>query len=227
MDKNNALLDLAIKRKQTEPPTGSTRIGDYYNGIYECDYVSPFTRGANNVNAEIFVLLQDWSSHNDMIKPITDLAKQQEELLMGYTPNQRTNKKLKELLDRHFHITIADTYGTNLYPFVKPDDMSSFILQNDLEWAAEQFALPQIKIVAPKIVICLGIKTFNALRSVCGEKQVESVEEGINEHFPFNSASVWLQAHTGFHGQYNRNHGGVDKVNSDWEIMTKYFHSLS
>jgi len=226
MDKTTALLDLAIKRKQTEPRPGSTRISDYQHGIYECDYVSPFTKGACKVNADIFLLLQDWSSHNDMSKPVINLERQRLELKYGYTPNQLTNIKLTELLKTYFSVEISDTYGTNLYPYIKSDDMSSSILREDLVWAAEQFALPQIKIVEPKLVICFGKGTFNAIRTACDEKEVDTVEEGINAFFPFHNSMVWLQAHPGFYGQQSRNRGGVDKVSPDWEKMAECFHSL-
>lgn len=225
MDKTIALLDLAIKRKQTEPPVGSARIGDYHHGIYECDYVSPFTKGANNVNANIFLVLQDWSSHNDMIKQVTNLEKQKLELKYGYTPTQATNIKLAEMLKTHFSIEISDTYGTNLYPYIKMGDMDSPMLLKDLVFAAEHFALPQINIVDPKLVICFGKVTFNAIRTACGKCSVDSVEEGINSPFTFNNSKVWLQAHPGFHGQYNRNKSNAENVNSDWKKMAEYFNS--
>jgi len=42
--------------------------------------------------------------------------------------------------------------------------MNASISQIDLIEAAKQFALPEIRIVNPKLVICLGLVTFNALR---------------------------------------------------------------
>ena len=224
MDKTNALIDLAIKRKQTAPPEGSARIGDYQHGVYECDYVSPFTKGANNVNANIFLVLQDWSSHNDMIKPITDPEKQKLELINGRTPNQPTNKNLAALLKTHFSIEIADTYGTNLYPYIKPRKNDSEIPTKDLVWAAKEFALPQIEIIAPKLAICFGITTFNAVRKACGEKMVDTVEEGINKPFFYNNSRIFLQSHPGIWGLRKR--GGIEIVESDWKKMAEYFHSL-
>lgn len=61
MNKRAALKRLAIKRRNSrwEP---YKCIGDYHGGKYECNLVSPYTKTAGNVDSEIFVLLQDWSS---------------------------------------------------------------------------------------------------------------------------------------------------------------------
>lgn len=42
--------------------------------------------------------------------------------------------------------------------------MGSNIAMADLLRAAEEFAVPQIEIIQPKIVICLGLNSFNAIR---------------------------------------------------------------
>jgi hypothetical protein len=58
MDKQDALLALAKLRQGTRWP-GYNCIGDYHAGAYECDLVSPYTKSAGNVDAEIMVMLQD------------------------------------------------------------------------------------------------------------------------------------------------------------------------
>jgi hypothetical protein len=62
MDKRARLLSLARLRQSTRW-RGYTSIADYHGGVYECDFVSPYTKTAGNSDAEIMVLLQDWSSH--------------------------------------------------------------------------------------------------------------------------------------------------------------------
>jgi hypothetical protein len=43
MNKHSRLLALA-ERRQTASSPGYTSIGDYHDGFYECDFVSPYTR---------------------------------------------------------------------------------------------------------------------------------------------------------------------------------------
>jgi restriction system protein len=76
MDKRSALLALARKRQATrwDIHKGSGKykgIGDreYADGSYECDYVSPYTKTAGNVDAEVFVMLQDWSPDEGLKGP--------------------------------------------------------------------------------------------------------------------------------------------------------------
>ena len=45
MDKHLRLLDLARLRQMTRR-LGYRFIGDYHEGRYECDFVSPYTRSA-------------------------------------------------------------------------------------------------------------------------------------------------------------------------------------
>jgi uracil-DNA glycosylase len=89
----------------------------------------------------------------------------------------------------------------------------------DLVRAALEFALPQIQIVGPKIVICLGLATFSALRRACGETQCHTMDQAIASPFALGTARVWCQAHTGVLGRNNRNRGGVDRVSADWQRM--------
>ena len=226
MDKRKALLELAVKRKQTPPPEGSFRIGKYHEGIYECDHVSPYTKGADNVNAEIFVLLQDWGSDDEMSLPVVDFEKQKFELRYGRTPGQYPNEHLEELLHKYFSIALDQTYATNLFPYIKAGEVSAKISDKDLRCAAKKFALPQIAIVQPKLVICCGKKTFNAVRVAADENEVETVEEGINAPFSLYGSEVWLQSHPGILGTNKRNSGGVDRVNDDWEKMAASFPKL-
>ncbi len=73
--------------------------------------------------------------------------------VVGPGANRRTNVKLEELLERHFGLALTDVYATNVFPFVKPAAMGSSLPQRDLNRAAVQFGLPQIKIVRPVVAV--------------------------------------------------------------------------
>ena len=210
MEKQDLLLALAQKRKTTSWP-GYGHIGDYHDGAYECDFVSPYTKSAGNVNAEIFILLQDWSSDESLRGSLDSDC-----VLYGLTRAFPTNKRLVELLRHHFGVELEVVYATNLFPFVKRGGISSSIPMGDLIRAAQEFALPQIHIVRPRLVICLGLNTFNAVRIACGHTSARRMDEAIASPFTLDESRVWCQAHTGARGQNNR---GRERVAEDWRKM--------
>ena len=69
MDKMAELKRLGSKRKNV-CWGGYRPIGDYHEGAYESEYVSPYTKSANNPDAQIMVLLQDWSSDEVLSRPL-------------------------------------------------------------------------------------------------------------------------------------------------------------
>ncbi len=68
-------------------------------------------------------------------------------------------------------LEFSQTYATNVFPFIKPKEMNKPIPPDVLMDAARTFALPQIKIINPLMVICLGIATFNAIRAASVEER--------------------------------------------------------
>ena len=58
MGKHERLRALAAKRRADRWP-GYRCIGDCHDGAYDCEYVSPYTKSAGNVDSPILVLLQD------------------------------------------------------------------------------------------------------------------------------------------------------------------------
>lgn len=213
IDKESALLALAKQRQLTRWP-GYSGIGDYYAGRYECDFVSPFTKAAGNVNAKVMVVLQDWSSDEELQQGLDEETRR-----LGYDPGQPTICNLKRLLRATFGLSLSAIYGTNLFPFVKSGGVSTRIPSADLITAAREFAIPQINIVQPRLVIALGLETFEALRCALGLKRVAKMDLAIDSPFNGPTCRIWCQAHTGAFGQMNRNRGGVDRVSQDWLRM--------
>jgi len=189
MDKRTELLALARKRQATRW-SGYNCIGDYHEGRYECDYVSPYTKSANNVDAEIMVVLQDWSSDQSLSGAFDKYSEQ-----LGHSPNLPTNNKLKSLLKEIFGVELKDIYATNLFPFIKRGTMTQSIPPRDLRNAAHDFTLPEIKIVKPKLVICLGLVAFNALREESRLDSVRPINSAIDSPFDIDATRVWCQHH--------------------------------
>lgn len=134
----------------------------------------------------------------------------------GFTPSLPTNKNLIRLLQEHFDLPLHQTYATNLFPFIKPGAMNARIPVGDLTRSAREFAIPQIDIVAPRLVICLGLATYNGLRRALRMPRAKTLDEAIGHPFSHNGTRVWCQAHTGGLGQSLR---GPLRVAHDWSAM--------
>lgn len=221
MSKLQRLNELARLRQQSRWD-GYECIGDYHNGVYECDFVSPYTRGACNVDAKLMVLLQDWAS-DDVLKG----AIVPDRLNLGHDPTRRTNIQLKHLLKEYFQLELEDIYATNVFPFIKKGEMNSPIKPKDLKRAAEEFALPQMRIVAPRLAVCLGESAFNAIAEASGRPPSKNIEEAIDSSpFRVGATWVWCQSHTSQQGTNNRNRKGRDTVSNDWARMAKAYQEL-
>jgi hypothetical protein len=211
------LLELT-RRRQTARWPGYKCIGDYHQGVYECDLVSPYTKSARNVDAELMVLLQDWSSDDVLSGPLLP-----EGLTLGHDPRRRTNQRLRQLLRQHFRLELEEVYATNVFPFIKIGGMNASIPRRDLERAAREFALPQIEIVGPRLAVCLGKAAFDAVAVAAGGRPAKSLAAAIESPFQIGRTQVWCQAHTGQQGTNFRNRNGVDRVASDWACMASAY----
>ena len=120
--KTEALLQLA-RLRQSARLDGYASIGDFHDGIFECDHVSPWTKSGCNVDAEIMIVGQDWSSSDALGRDPPDLHS----AALGFSPKFPTNSNLDDLLERHFGLDRADCYLTNLFPFVKSGNASAGI----------------------------------------------------------------------------------------------------
>ncbi|MDX2425670.1 MAG: hypothetical protein QNK15_05385 [Cycloclasticus sp.] len=209
------LLALA-KHRQENVYEGYKNISDpaFAEGAYECDYVSPYSKSAHNVNADVFIALQDWSSEDNLKGTICEETNR-----FGYTPSVGTNKNLVRLLKEHLNLNLKETYTTNLFPFIKPERMSAEIKVKDLRKAALDYTIPMIKIIKPRIVVALGMKTFNAIKKTSGLELDYDMNEAVANPFEVGSAKVFFQAHP---SQRSQNKRGATQVSKDWKIMENY-----
>ena len=65
-----------------------------------------------------------------------------------------------------------------------------------LEYCAEKYAKRQIKIVSPKVAICLGMGTYNALRTTEGLETVGKRWHESTHAFTYNGADIIGVTHT-------------------------------
>jgi uracil-DNA glycosylase len=216
MHKVQRLLKLAALRQEEAWP-GYKNVGDDHKE-YECNYVSPWSKSAHNVDSNILIFLQDWSSQKGMSGPVD-----QDSIDFGYSRNIPTNIRLIELIKRHFKLDLEDIYVTNLFPFIKPGGASARIRPADMRRAATQFARPQLEIISPRIAICLGLSTFNAMRFAMSLPPVRPMASAISDPISHNGCTIFCQAHTGAWGQRNR---GIERANDDWRRMAAFYREL-
>lgn len=222
--KYQQLVMLGNQRRENTP-AGFYALTDYHGGVYDCEWVSPYTKSASNLNAHVMVLLQDWASDAYLSADVVPAL-----IEFGLDPRLPTSQRLESLLNQHFGLSIADTFGTNLFPFIKPGVMSAPLPMKALQSAAKGYALPQIEIVKPKIVICLGVKVYNAMARTLGIRPARNLTEAIETPICLpleQDEQCWLfaQAHTGRLGQMARNRGNPDQVAIDWEKMTHFMQA--
>lgn len=204
-----------VERRRKGPWEPYGGIAEFHGGRYECDHVSPFSKAAGNLDSPIVVLLLDCATRANLSKRFDAHAAEH-----GYSKDEPTTARLKELLETHFSLRLDQVFATNLFPFVRDKRISS----GDLRRAACEYALLQIEIVAPRLVICLGGDTFNALRQATGRPALDNLDERLKQSFSVGEcgAVVWSQAHTGYWGQKR----GTERVAADWNGMAEWFHSV-
>ena len=202
----------------TETPTtprAYRAIGDFHDRAYECEHVSPVSIAAHNLDAKVMLMGQDWDSEKGC-------EREPRRPVRGYDPKLATNIFLDTLLEKTFGLERCDVFFTNLFPFVKPGGMSTTIPTADLTRAALEFALPQVEIVGPKVVVCFGLATYNALAAATGVETQGSVAAALGRPFKLvsSSAMVWCQSHPGHWGRHARvKVGGAGQVERDWMTM--------
>lgn len=218
-DKQDQLRELGIQRASATPPDGYLNLSDVAGGRFECEHVSPYTKCAANLDASVFVLLQDWCSEGGLSR----LGEEKLALLdrYGRLPNLQANLNLDTLLRNCLNLTVEQTFATNLFPFIKQKGMSTRIPQKLLCKCALEFAVPQIQIVRPKLVIALGEQTYNAMRMAWFGKKRVQLGEAIESPLELGSTMVYAQAHTGYWGQLNRNKVANGQVDADWKRMAE------
>ena len=199
-------------------------LGDFHNGYYECDFVSPWTISAQNVDASLMLIGQDWVSSARLEKPPCPEQKR-----LGQIWSLPTNVNLRCLLRRHMDLCFCETYATNLFPFVKQGKMNQSISTVHLRHCAVKYAIPQIEIVRPRMVICLGSAVFNAIRQSLGMprlKAASQVPEDSSRPGPtvIDGIEIYGAPHPGGLGVAVA--GGMDEVHRLWSRLAARWKAL-
>lgn len=213
------LRELA-KRRASTTLEGCHSLAEFHDGAYECEYVSPYSKSAHCTDSGVLIFLQDWISADVLAGPLIPEA-----VAFGRVPSLPTNRNLERLLEVGLALEISQTYTTNLFPFIKAGGMSAPIPTALLRWSAREYGLPHIRILAPRLVVALGLATFNALCAAMNRRSTSKLAEAIASPFMFEGSMVWCQAHPGALGQNTRNRRRRDQTEADWRAMGSWFRA--
>lgn len=208
-----ALRLLAKKRRRDNNLEGYCRLSDFHGGYYECCFVSPWSKSAHNTDADVVLLGQDWSSSNGLNRPRDPQMRK-----LGHTWNLPTNVNLPALLRENMQLEFRETYATNVFPFIKNGPMDARIGHMEMQYCAREYAVPQIEIISPKMVICLGKRTFEAIRQSLNQGPKDFAEACQPKYCINHSGTeIYGAPHPGSLGV--RNAGGIAQVHERWRIL--------
>lgn len=219
-DKLLRISNLSAKRRADHYKNYQS-LGGIFNGLYDKhEFVSPWTISACNVDSPLMLIAQDWASEDGLLSE-QDESKRNVIQRLGYCPSLQTNRNLQRLLHDHFGLTFEDVYATNAFVFIKSGGMSARIPSADLLYSVKHYTLEEIKIVLPKMVICIGATTHKTLLRSIGAR-VTSIEESLRSPIEFFGAAIYGSYHTGAWG--TKAAGGEKGMRDLWKRLGEKFN---
>ena len=177
---------IALKKTMNEDEfTQAQKVKDFNNGEYDDhDYLTPWTKASDNLNAKVMIVGKDWSSINKLESYDENWEKRDQVVRDGYDKDFPTNRNLKYFIDNSFKKDLKWFYSTNLYIFIKEGQPDAKISKRELSHSAETYLIPQIKIIQPQWVICLGRKEVHEIlyQAITGKKDYNQLIENINSN---------------------------------------------
>lgn len=225
--KKQLLNQLYIKRAADELkdfPHGYKQVGDFHGGIFDRKrHISPWSMSSNNTETSVMLLGQDWSSERHLSQPIEKHTFTKD---LGYDPRLQTNKNLHRNLKTSLNLNFNDVYASNVFVFIKPGGMSSRIPNRLMDYSAKTYAIPEIEIIKPRMVICLGASAFRSLKRNCRtmKKFTDSPMAIENLHFTLQDIMFVHAPHPGSWG--TKNAGGPLEVSKTWMEFPKILKKL-
>jgi restriction system protein len=211
-DKALAIAKIAQRRRSTRALLGKTldqlglkRLEDF--GYGWCNHVVPWTLSANNLDADVMILGHDWASVGWLEGRKDDPAM----ALLGRDLRLPSNRNLDRLLKKYLGLEFCCTYATDIVPFIKmTKGMVGAVHAGAIEECARLFAIPQIEIVSPRVVICLGRDAFSAIALALNISPEKDSEVEFLEH---NGTRIFSVTHTASSPgtERRRKSGAVDR----------------
>lgn len=218
MSKAEAIKSIAVSCKRA-CPSGFSNVSEFQNGIFEhADFLTPWTVGAKNFDADLMLVAQDWASSSWLDNPAN--AKYGE---LGRDPTLVTNKNIENYLEL-FSLTFGDTYATNAFPYIKSGNLSAKIKNHYFRKAVVDFLVPQMDVIRPKMVICLGSLVYNELRRYRALRPA-LIRFGHECGVDFDGSKLFGVYHPG--GLGTASAGGSSEASKQWRKLSIDFKTLT
>jgi uracil-DNA glycosylase len=232
MSKHHALAELVrLRRKDSYP--NMIALHEFEGGRWDLDYavplVVPWTKSACNLDAKLMIIAQDWASERYLMNPNNrTLWRDMLRTHFGQDPHLQTNRNVRKLL-RCFGIKWRDTYATDVSVFIKPGNMTEDVPAALMRHCAVQYTIQQMRIVQPRMVLCLGTKTFNSIRYALERPPLKMTEASrAVSHTVDDKSKVCIEVfgvpHTG--GAGFAACGGMQRILPIWQALAERFRVL-
>lgn len=229
----------------------------YMKGYDNCDEINiwNYWQGRGVYNPKIMLIGQDWgcpfemgdglkvrleASKKQPIKPEDDRKCHYFDNMQANKMDFKTDENLAELFrslemgyDDLLHVRYDDLYFTNICLGYRNSGNSGNYKRS---WITdvEKYVYPKlIEILQPKVIICLGMDTYESFLVSMGRKDNRNkksfndlIEENNNNPYDLDGIPVFTFAHCGSMGTLNRNgktNALLDIQKKDWKNIKKYF----
>jgi len=207
-----------LRRLPTSCPFGYSSLSTFDEGYYESVFVVPWTKSACSYDADLMIIGQDWASESHLKKRDECIR------VLGQKPTLATNRNLKKFLKKYMLLEFGETWATDVFPFLKRKRMSERIPQNLLVECAKTYTLKEIEIIRPLMVVCLGLRTINAVRVALGQNTLPNIDAAsdVTQSDKLPCIEIYGATHTGGWGTTTRGR----KMNAEWRKLGRRLKQL-
>lgn len=214
MTKQSQYAALVEKRKKDPFFPALLNPSQIENGRFDCPEIGAWSRWHNDLDAEIMLIGQDWGNKDYFT---TNEGRD--------TDSNPTNKNLTALF-RELGYELGSArpekpfqkglFFTNAILGIKEGDMSAPVSSKWVKHCNEHYTKSLIEIIQPKVIICLGMKAYEAMRLIYSDLPIKPMAKLAEDSFPVEGGKIQIfpRFHCGGLGIRNRS---FDKQQADWQ----------
>lgn len=228
MEKDREYKALVDKRQKEKffPDEGLFNPFEIENGKFDCNEIGAWSRWHNDLDAKIMLIGQDWGDRKYFVNN------------EGRDVDDNPTCKYLKLLFKEIGYDLGTArpdipfqkglFFTNAILGIKTLEggMSAPVFQKWVKHSTENFTLPLIEIIQPKVIVTLGKQAYRALRlGFSAELPDDKMGALVEQHFEISEHKtvVFPRYHCGGLGLANRN---FDKQKLDWQRIKEVLENL-
>ncbi len=140
-----------------------SKVSDVFEQDY-ADFVSPIAARSHNYDADVMIVMQDWSHYDGVKDNDRSGAK------IGYNPKLKANIELDKRLES-IGESRSSVYMTNAMVHLKHTaTIDGAVSAPDMRRSIEKFTLREIDAVRPKVVLVVGSNASAQMRKLVGDE---------------------------------------------------------